>query len=162
MAQSFFTVNGKVVVERDKLFIRTIKPRPFTETPLFQIIVGLLAIAVFVTCFFIEEPFKRFSRLVLSLFLLGQWVVPLYRLVTKTSLANRIPFNRIRSFALQPHPNGLETALLLHLRNGRERKIIFRMREKEWEGLSQVLTAHHISPISGFAGVDDLQVEGAS
>ena len=162
MAQDFFTVNGKVVVERDKIFIRTIKPRPFTETPLFQVIVGLLAIVVFVTTFFIEDPLKRFFRIVLSIFLLGQWLVPLYKLLTKTSLADRIPFSRIRSFALQPDSNGLEISLLLHLVNGRERKIIFRLREKEWEGLSQVLASHDIRLLSDSAGVGNLQVEAGS
>ena len=162
MAQDFFTVHGKVVVERDKLFIRTIKPRPFTETPLFHIVVGLLSIAVFVTCFFIEDPRRRVMNFILSVALLGRWVLPLYTIVFKTSLADRIPFSRIRAFALHPDPSGLETALLLHLMNGRERKIIFRLREKEWEGLSQVLISHDIHLLSDSAGVENLQVEAGS
>lgn len=161
MAQAYVTLYGKVVLERDKLFLRSLKPTPFTETVLFRVLVGAAALALFAACFFIEDPLRRWVNIILSLFLFGRWVVALYRIIVNRSLSNRIPLSRIRSFSIQHETHGLDTVLTLHLVNGRLRPITFRTREEGWEGLSKVLRENGIE-LSESGGANPLQTAESS
>ena len=71
---------------------------------------------------------------------------PLYDILFKRSLSNRIPLNRIKSFEIKPDEIGLETFVILHLKSGRYKKKFFRTLEKQYEPFTELLSQHIIQP----------------
>jgi hypothetical protein len=64
----------------------------------------------------------------------------------KRSFANRIPLNRIKSFEIKPDEIGLETFVILHLKSGRYKKIIFRTLKKQYEPFTELVSQHITQP----------------
>lgn len=149
MEQAFISVYGKVKIEKDVLFIRNVKP--VLSLRQFAWVAFRVAILIrFFIYFFEDESPKRNIGLVLFGFLSLFYGIELARLAHKTvfqqSFANRIPLRHIRFYRLQDDANGLETHLFLTLRSGRERKISFRTREKEYEALAERLS-HYLADL---------------
>lgn len=146
MAQEFISVRGKVVIERDILFIRTFTLPSFPETVLFEILVGIIALVLFISSFFIQDDGTRFLRIIISIVILTPRILPLYDILFKRSLATRIPLRRIKSYELKENANGLESTLILYLRSGRYKPILFRSLEKQYEPLASLISQHIAQP----------------
>ncbi|HZH96879.1 MAG TPA: hypothetical protein VEY06_13390 [Flavisolibacter sp.] len=146
MAEEFVSVDGKVILEREVLFFRTIKFSSLTETVFFKIFAGVSALALFVTAFFYDNDFDLFRHLILSILLLIWFIPPLYDILFKRSLSARIPLSRIASYELKDDGKGLETTLKLHLRSGRYKAILFRTLEKQYEPLVNLISQHSTQP----------------
>ena len=71
---------------------------------------------------------------------------PFYDVLFKRSLAKRIPLNRIRSFEIKPDEIGLETFVVLHLKSGRYKKIVFRTLEKQYEPFTELVSQFITQP----------------
>lgn len=133
-------MQGKVVCERDTLFIRSIKV-PFTESAVYQVLrplVPLLGLSIYL--FFYEDGPRRYLGILFwGLFCLES-LPRLYQLLFKKSLAGRIPLGHVISFEQRPDEFGLETFVDLKLRNGRTRTIVFRTRENDLQAFTRFLS----------------------
>jgi hypothetical protein len=142
MKREFMTLKGKVVIERDFLFIRTLIFRP-GFTLLMKLFIPLAIVAMF---FVIVVEEKNVPRGFFHIFLWGVFAMiqlpGLYTMLFKRSYSNRIPLDRIVSFEVKPDTTGLETTVILKLKNGRCRPIKFRTLEKQYEGFIELITQH--------------------
>jgi hypothetical protein len=73
----------------------------------------------------------------------------LYKLLVKTSFSKRIPLQNIDSVILKEDENGLETQVILQLKNNRNRTIPFRKLEKQYEDFLEAIPA--TNKIAGIA-----------
>ncbi|HVE61180.1 MAG TPA: hypothetical protein VNA26_05145 [Chitinophagaceae bacterium] len=146
MVQEFITSNGKVIKERDVLFIRNLK-LSFSNTILYQVGFPFIALIGFILQFIraTDIEFVYYSRIVFWGIILSSQIPALYDILTKRSFAKRIAINRINSFEIKPDGIGLETFVILHLKSGRYKKIIFRTLEKQYEPFIQ-LVSQYITP----------------
>ncbi len=141
MAQEFISVHGKLMIEREKLFIRTLLMPSFTET-IFFIAVGFLSISLFLARFFAESDWDLFKSIVIALVIVLPRISVLYDVLMKRSFSYRIPLSKIKSYEALPDNLGLETILKLHLSSGRYRSIRFRTLEKQIEPLTEAIEKH--------------------
>jgi hypothetical protein len=132
MKQEFITSRGKVIIERNVLYIRTLK-FSLTDSIAARLFYSLIPLGLFFIQLFEPESAKRN----MSLFIWGGLallhIYPLFDLLFKRSIASRIPLERIRSFEVKADPSGLESNVILHLSNGRYRQICFRTLENQFE-----------------------------
>lgn len=77
------------------------------------------------------NPFRRYSRPFMLLLFLSTWWKDVYRILFKISWKGTIRLEEIGKLDTLPLKNGLETAAILHLKGGRERRYIFRNGEGE-------------------------------
>ena len=136
----FVTLYGKVVIERNVLFIRNFDV-PFTRTNLFRIVYELCFIGVFIMSFFIENAPKKYLHLLAWGILLLSRVTQLYDILFSRSYSNRIPLSRINSVTTSADNSGHHTFVHLHLKNGRYRVIPFRTLEKQHETFIEAITS---------------------
>ena len=142
MKQEFITSRGKVILERDILYIRNLDGA-FHHTLLYEIGPPILWLTVAVTkVATAETPFDFFFSAVfciLAIFHAG----PLYDVVFRRSLSRRIHLNRITTYEVKDDAIGLETIVTLRLRNGRYKKIAFRTLERQYEAFTALLSPTH-------------------
>jgi hypothetical protein len=145
MKQKFITAKGRVEVERDILFVKTVKFYFFESTfalVLFAVL-PLLILPLMIAAY--DEP-KDFIRILLWGILTINSLPEVYRIAFKKSFATRIPINHVLSFEVRPDMNGLETHVVLRLHSGRERKLTFRTLEKQHEMFTEFLSQHIAQP----------------
>src|SRR5215212_5929585 len=96
MKQEFITVRGKVFIEKDTLFVKTLNHD--ANTFLFKIFLPLLTLGLFVYFLFTKEntPGDNFRVFMWGLFCFVQ-LPKLYESLIMRSHSNRIPLNRIVS-----------------------------------------------------------------
>jgi len=146
MVQEFITSNGKVIRERDVLFVKTLKHGFWS--PVLHISLPFFILIIFILQFFRETDleFAYYFRIIFWGFLLSSQVPILYDILIKRSFSNRIPLSRILSFEVKPDEVGLETFVILKLKSGRNRKINFRTLEKQYEPFTELVSQHIIQP----------------
>jgi hypothetical protein len=146
MVQEFITSNGKVIRERDVLFVRNLnfsfRDTIFAELFSFLVWITFSLFNLFETEKDNADYFGAIFFLIMALFHAG----PLYDILFKRSLSNRISLNRITSFQIKPDEVGLETFVILHLKSGRYKKINFRTLEKQYEPFTELVSQHIIQP----------------
>ncbi len=143
MNQEYITAAGKVIVEKNVLYVRTQKNH-FTQTAFFEFLpLILLAVPIIHLVYFDNNP-RWYLRMFLYVSLFSMYGYKMFYALFKKSFASRIPVARIKSFEVKPDEtaSGLETNLLLHLNSGRIRTIVFRTREHQWEPLTEYLSQH--------------------
>ena len=141
MKQEFITTRGKLIIENNSLFIRNYKI-DFRETVAGQLWFPFLLIAAgILICIYADKPLDYFigTFWILSFLLFHSKKV--YDVLIKKSFSGRIQLSRIHSFEIRPDEPGLETEVLLHLRNGRNRSILFRTMEKQYEAFTDALSS---------------------
>ncbi len=143
MKKEFISSKGKVIIERDTLYIRN-TIYYFWDTGIGRISRSILPplCIILILVFDTSEPFKIFTRVVMFACFTFLYSMDLFNLIFRYSYSNRIPLKRIVSIDSKEDENGLETNLFLLLKNGRKRKIAFRTLEHQHEGF--------ISEISSF------------
>ncbi len=141
MSQEYITTTGRVIVERDILYLRS-ENKPFSQTAFFDFLPALLLILPFIHLAYFENNPRWFFRMFFYLTLLFMYGSKLYDVIFKKSFATRIPVSRIRKMEIIPDEtiSGLETKLLLYLQSGRIRTIAFRTREYQLEPLAEYLS----------------------
>lgn len=141
MKQEFITSIGKVVKERNVLFIKNLNFK-FHHGLVYEFFtpVGWIILAVlwFIT---FENNFELFMAFVISALAFFH-LYPLYDLIFQRSLSKRIPLKRIQSFEMKEGESELETFVILHLKNGRYRKIAFRTLEKQYEPFTELISQY--------------------
>ena len=140
MRSEFITTGGKIVLERDTLFIRNINTG-FHHTLAYELAMPLvyMVVAIFRLCT-VETPFDYVAGAVFVILAIGH-SRPLYDVLFLRSLSNRIPLKRIRSFELIDN-DALHTTMVLKLQNGRYKKISFRLLEEQYQPLAELLSQH--------------------
>lgn len=145
MKQRFITVKGRVVVERDTLFVKTTKFY-FFESAFAQIAYAFIpTIALTISILRYEKPMDFVRILFWSVLFIGS-LPKVWKVLVKWSFASRIPVSRIVDFQEKPDQNGLETHVDLLLRSGRTRRIRFRTLEKQYEAFTEFLSQHIAQP----------------
>ncbi len=120
-------------MEYNVLFIKNRKVY-FQETGFARITWNGLPVVLLILVFFMSyEPFRFYTHLVLY----GIWTIDrlpsLYKLIFKTSFSKRIPLENIAAVEVKEDANGLETQVLLFLKNKRVRTVTFRKLENQYE-----------------------------
>lgn len=139
MNQEFITSNGKVVRERNILFIKTLKFH-FSDSIIGQWLWALVPVfAILISCSL--DGWRKVSGLFYLLLFFDNLKL-LYRLLFTKSFAGRIPLEKINSFEIKPDKTGLETHVILKLKSGRYRTIAFRTLEKQYEPFTELISQH--------------------
>ncbi|MGZ8543954.1 MAG: hypothetical protein ACXWV0_01595 [Flavisolibacter sp.] len=143
MNQEYITTAGKVIVERDILYVRTQKNH-FTQTIFFDFLPLVLMVLPILHFVYFENNPRWYLRMFLYLSIFFMYGGNLYYVIFKKSFANRIPIQRIKMFDIKPDEtaSGLETKVQLHLSSGRIKTIVFRTREHQWEPFTEYLSSH--------------------
>ncbi len=133
MKKKFITSKGSIELEYNVLFIKNRKVY-FQETGFARITWNGLPVVLLILVFFMSyEPFRFYTHLVLY----GIWTIDrlpsLYKLIFKTSFSKRIPLENIAAVEVKEDANGLETQVLLFLKNKRVRTVTFRKLENQYE-----------------------------
>lgn len=144
MKQEFITSRGKIEVQRNTIYIKDLK-FGFDESVAGQLLFPF-AFLVATVLKFIEpdHPLDYFGGAMFAIMFLF-YTDRIYDLLVKRSIAVRIPLNRIESFDLKQE-NSLETNVILYLKNGRYRSILFRTLEKQYEPFAETISLHIAQP----------------
>lgn len=143
MNQEFITSIGKVIRERDVLFLKTLKGG-FTNTIVYENGYPFVVFIIFCLQFirWTEVEFFYYYRIVFWAILFSTCASSLYDTIAKKSFAKSNPLNRIKSFDIKEGESELETVVIIHLKNGRYRKIAFRTLEKQYEPFTELLSQY--------------------
>jgi len=143
MNQEYITSSGKLIVQKDVLYVRTQKDL-FTQPIFFDFLPVLLIIVPVIHLVYFENNPRWYFRMVFYFGLFLMYGKNIFNVLFKKSFATRIPVSRIRMFEIKPDEtaSGLETKLLLHLNSGRIKTIAFRTRENQLEPFTEYLTSH--------------------
>ncbi len=141
MKETFTTLYGKAIIEKNILFIRSFDV-PFTRTAFAKILYLLFFVIAFILQFFIDEEPRKYVGVVLFGLMLLFRLPDFYDVLIKRNYSNRIILSNIKSVKTENDTHGLNTTVVLQLKNGRYRKIIFRTMEKQHESFSEILFQH--------------------
>jgi hypothetical protein len=145
MKPKFVTDRGRVEIERNVLFIKTVK-FSFWDSAFMACLRGFGPVIIFTILLLSADDARSYTRTVLwSVLAIGS-LPDAYRILFKKSFANRIPLANIRSWSVRPDMNGLETHVVLELQSGRTRTITFRTLEKEFAAFTEFLSQHIATP----------------
>jgi hypothetical protein len=144
MKQKFITSEGKVVIEKDVLFIKSIDMR-LSRSMLGKLMYPLCALILFIVQFF-DDSESRYFRMVLWGIVVLINLHIFYEVLFQRSYSSRIPLNKIVSWEVKPGEVELEMKVHLHLRSGRYREIIFRQAEHQYEPFTEFLSQHIAQP----------------
>ena len=143
MKQEFVTLYGKVIIQNDKLFIRSFY-LPFYKTAFVRIAIEVIWIIILLFILFYPEEGAKRKVEILFFSVMTLLRLPIfYEVFFKKSYVNRILFDKIKSFTVEDDYRGLQTIVKLYLKNGRYRKIYFRKLENQVEPFTELLS-HHI------------------
>ena len=141
MKQEFVTSLGKVEKGGDVIFLKKLDYR-FHNTLFYELFIPVgWIIATLLRALTAETNFE-YMQAIVSAGLAIAHGYPLYDVLFKRSLANRIPVNRIKSYDIQQSNSSLETYVILHLQSGRYKKIRFRTLEKQHEGFLETISPY--------------------
>jgi hypothetical protein len=145
MKQEFISSEGKIINERNILFIKRLNAR-FHHTIVYELRYPLIfCIWAMIKWFSTEEPFDIFVACIITGLALSH-SYPLYDILFKRCLSNRIPLNRINSFELKDGDTVLDRHVILHLDSGRYKKIAFRSLEKQYEPFIELISQQISQP----------------
>jgi hypothetical protein len=132
MKQEFATLYGRIIIERDVLYLHA-PYLPFEKTAFAQVAYELLWMALFAMRLFgADTPTRIVITVIFGLLVLSR-LPNMYDKFFKRSYASRISLSSIRNFTVKDDHHGLQTELKLQLRNGRYKSIIFRKLENQLE-----------------------------
>lgn len=143
MNHEFVTVYGKAIIEKDKLFIRSLDV-PFSKTAFSQIAYELFFVVVFALQFFKEHGPMVYVSLLAWGVVFAFRLPAIYDVLFKRSYASRIALNKIKSMEIEEDTHGLQIFIILNLQNNRYRKIPFRKLENQYEPFTEVIS-HHLT-----------------
>jgi hypothetical protein len=148
MKEKFITSKGSIELYNNIIFIKNRKTN-FYETGFARIAWAFLpAVCLILVIIFSDSPFQLFIRIVLFGILTVERIPTLYQLIIKTSYSNRIGLEQIASVEAIDDKNGLETVVLINLKNKRTRSVPFRKLEKQYELFFNALSVPTIITVS--------------
>lgn len=132
MNREFATVYGKVIIERNILYLRS-PYLPFSKTAFAKFGYVFLLIFIFIVQFFRDNDARKYIGITIwGIFLITR-LPEIYDILFRRSYASRIPLNRIENYTNTDDTIGLQTTVQLQLKNGRYKKILFRKLEHQAE-----------------------------
>lgn len=147
MHAEFITLNSKIILKNGVLTEKKLKPdsERLNRSFAFAAIIIYLVLCLYK----IVEEGKYWFILPAAIGL--SWLIPVlkryYRSVFVKAWKNYFKLEEIRTISTRPLENGLETELVLHLKNGRKKYLIFRDAENQLENFLQVADPEkNISP----------------
>lgn len=144
MKQEFITSKGKIAISRNTIYIKKWKSS-FEESLVGRLLFPFAFLFATVIKFIQpDEPMDYFGVVVFGILFLF-YADRIYDVLIKRSIANRITLERIRFYEVKPD-DLLETEIILHLKNGRYRSVLFRTLEKQYEPFIEAISQHSIQP----------------
>jgi hypothetical protein len=141
MKQEFITLRGRLVLDDEKLVIKNFKLKDNRD-----FYWGIAWTAVLLNYF--SSGAKIRSLAFVLLVLIGFiWIFWIIDLLFFTCLKNTISLDRIKSYKVETDDHGLETRVVLYLKSGRRKEIIFRTLEKQHEIFLDHLTRFIVQPL---------------
>jgi hypothetical protein len=140
MKQEFTTVKGKIIIENNVLYIRTLDLDTYAFVFTFLLPIAIPVFYITWLLNFQDNPKNYISVIFWGLVALMQ-LPRLYNIIIRKSYSNRIPLNHIVSYEIKPDDLGLETVVYLKLKSGRYRRLSFRNLEKQFEPLLEIISA---------------------
>jgi hypothetical protein len=136
MKHEFITTHGKVIIERDKIFIQRVK-RDITWKAI-TIIFFILA------CFFvvISPDFTSWFHVFFWLFIAIGENFNFIKNLPRTSFKNRILMSEIESTSFIHDANGFDTIVDLKLTFGKIRSLRFRKLENQYQPFIETVSQH--------------------
>ena len=134
----YYTIDSKVIFERDKMFFRNIKYDPnghywFVSFALLAILLGWNIYDV------VNGEIYSLLWVVIILVWIYPHLVRIYKFLFVQKWGNAIKMNNIKDVT-RPEPiNELETKVILKLKSGRRKELIFRSRENQVEGFLETI-----------------------
>jgi hypothetical protein len=133
------------MIENNSLFIRNVDV-PFSRTAFAHILKELIVVAVFIMQFFRDDEAIRYVGIMLWGLVLLFHTPEIYDLIIKRSYSNRIPLSQITGYDTKDQLNGLDVHVILRLKNGRYRTIVFRKLEQQYESFTELLSQYIMAP----------------
>jgi sensor histidine kinase YesM len=141
MKQELITLRGKLVLDDEKIVIKNFKLKENRD-----LYWGIAWTALFLN--FYSYGKKIQPLVIVLLVLIGFfWLFFFIDLFFFTCLKNTISLNRIKSYKVETDDHGLETRVVLYLKSGRRKEIIFRTHEKQHEIFLEHLTRFIVQPL---------------
>lgn len=133
MKKEFITAKGKIIIQNQIIFIRTLYWVPGYNFWLRLVLPMLIVIFFFLLLLENEQDPEWYIRLIFWGFLALMQLPLIYSELFRKSYSNRIPLKNIKYHEVIPDRIGLQTEVRLYLKSGRYRNIIFRTHEKQFE-----------------------------
>jgi hypothetical protein len=141
MKQEFITLRGKLVLDDEKLVIKNFKLKENRD-----FYWGIAWTALFLNFYSYGEKIRPLV-IVMGTLMGFFWLFFFIDLFFFTYLKNTIYLNRIKSYKVETVDHGLETRIVLYLKSGRRKEIIFRTHEKQHEIFLEHLTRFIVQPL---------------
>lgn len=141
MKQEFITLRGKLVLDDEKLVIKNYKLKENRD-----FYWGIAWTALFLNFYSYGEKIRPLV-IVMGVLMGFAWVFFFIDLFFFTYLKNTISLNRIKSYKVETDDHGLETRIVLYLKSGRRKEIIFRTHEKQHDIFLEHLTRFIVQPL---------------
>jgi hypothetical protein len=139
MKQEFITTHGKVVIERDKIFlIPQLAGGNYYLNNLFILIVCII------TAYEVGADKASFLGIVAIISLIE--IYPFIKRSFTESTRNRILLNEIKHITVEPPKNEFETLVKLHLNSAKPRIIKFRTLENQYQPFIEAVSEHIQAP----------------
>ena len=141
MKQELITLRGKLILDDEKLVIKNFKLKENRD-----FYWGIAWTAIFLNYF--SSGGKIRSLVFAVLVLIGFfWLFFFIDLFFFTYLKNTIRYSRIKSYKVEKDDHGLETRVVLYLKSGRRKEIIFRTLERQHEIFLEHMTRFIVQPL---------------
>lgn len=129
------SLNHHLKIEKGVLWLRSIRINDGDYyRPHYAFVILILGLISYSVYEIIEEDEKsNYFRIILYLIWLGPYLYRGYKWLFIYSWRSRIPIQNIKEVDRKELENGVETKLILHLKNGRRKEIIFRNAEPYME-----------------------------
>ena len=141
MKQELITLRGKVILDDEKIVIKNFKQKENRD-----LYWGVAWSALFLNFYSYGEKIRPLV-FVLGVLIGFAWLFFFIDLMFFTCLKNTIRYSRIKSYKVETDDHGLETRILLHVKSGRRKEIIFRTHEKQHEIFLDHMTRSIVQPL---------------
>ena len=146
MKHEFVTLRGKVIIEKNRLFIRTYYFK-VDWSIILKLIVPLLIWVMFIVLLFDDRNDPKWTFRIFIWGLMSVLQIPnIYEMSVQRSYSNSIPLNKIKSFEVQSDTVGYVTLVIFKLKNGRYRTVKFRTLEKQYEPFTELVSQYITQP----------------
>ncbi|MGI8600159.1 MAG: hypothetical protein ACR2KB_12975 [Chitinophagaceae bacterium] len=142
MKQEFITTYGKIIIERDKLFIQRVKRELSWKSISFFFLVGAIILVI------ITPVISRWIMLIIWAI---HFIVEHFETIKKlpeTSFKNRILLSEIESTSYTDDVSGFDTIVSLKLSSGKTRHIKFRKLENQYHPFIEAVSQQMLLPQS--------------
>jgi hypothetical protein len=146
----FFTIDSKLLIEKDVLIIKKLKQDPGKNYWFHSFILIAILIA-----FQVDKAINEKSSAWIIVLVALMWIYPhlerIFNILFVYKWGNSIRLADITEIARQPIGNELETIIHIRLKSGRQKTLIFRTKENQVEEFIELVQKQKVQPTNQMA-----------